>query len=1037
LLLGAGRFPDALQFLPTLEQAQAAGDLRTLSVLATTWQQMHQQKSDTALLERAWQAVQAILESPAPAASAEPTATAAAAPVAADVSGAGAVASATVAPATVLTLSEWQELQTENLQLAVTLVPQLRKELGAKWLAESFTKEAVRGRRILSGIGRAAAVGMARNAAAPDARVSALRMQQTAVDAILQHAKDSIDDWKPALHLMLVNWLREARYSAMNDASTMRGPQMQRDAYGNYFWMAEDSSAMRQMQMQSQTGMPVAIPAGKLLDAAPGDAWLQYLEPSYFPALAESRARLHLKVKEESAAFPWIEKLAVSHPKEAVELIQTFLTTWTENHDPNSARRRTGVYMFSFGYNERLNSIPLTRSHQERNLRELAEFAKRIRELNLAGVDESWLATAFAGVHSAAEVYLEKDLQAVFGSAATLQTKTLSVLLGRMRDNLGSVWREPQVQQALKTNRRKQELEAEVLRGYEAGLQMCSAGLQREPANWRLLMVQGCLLHDLANYRNELARDAGFADSRRQALTILRSAVEAYLQALPTLPESDLSVEPWNNWFYASLGDASLPRITQERNPVLEQIPLIEQSFANMPSEFRERHLDLFANDLFARMSTVNPAVKFRYVREGLRIAGERPQAREARQVFNYYQDLVQEIQLLSELDGSVKVGHGQPFGVLVSIRHSKAIEREGGGFARYLQNQNSGGGYYYNNGRPNEDYRDKFETAVRATLDEHFEVLSVTFQPESVQSQPDAEDGWRRTPYAFLLLKARGPEIDVLPPLRLDLDFLDTTGYVVLPVESAAAAIDCAPQTGDPRPVEELVITQILDEREFAAGKLSLEIRAVGRGIVPELEQVADLKFANFEVTSVEAQPLSVSKFDETSARPAVLTERLWTVALQDRREAAGDAAQFQFASLKLQPKDTIYQRYEDADLKVTEQTVTLQSQWDRPVTPWYVWGLGGLVLCAGLCVGIVMLRRRGTEATVKTGRWVMPSEVTPFTTLAVLQRIESEGGLTADQRRELTELMRRIERHYFSTGDRESAPDLTAELHRWIAVS
>ena len=295
----------------------------------------------------------------------------------------------------------------------------------------------------------------------------------------------------------------------------------------------------------------------------------------------------------------------------------------------------------------------------------------------------------------------------------------------------------------------------------------------------------------------------------------------------------------------------------------------------------------------------------------------------------------------------------------------------------------------------------------------------------------------WRRTPYAFLLLKARGPEIDVLPPLRLDLDFLDTTGYVVLPVESAAAAIDCAPQTGDPRPVEELVITQILDEREFAAGKLSLEIRAVGRGIVPELEQVADLKFANFEVTSVEAQPLSVSKFDETSVRPAVLTERLWTVALQDRREAAGDAAQFQFASLKLQPKDTIYQRYEDADLKVTEQTVTLQSQWDRPVTPWYVWGLGGLVLCAGLCVGIVMLRRRGTEATVKTGRWVMPSEVTPFTTLAVLQRIESEGGLTADQRRELTDLMRRIERHYFSTGDRESAPDLTAELHRWIAVS
>jgi hypothetical protein len=40
--------------------------------------------------------------------------------------------------------------------------------------------------------------------------------------------------------------------------------------------------------------MPVAIPAGRILDAAPGDVWLQYLEPSFFPTMAESRARLHL-----------------------------------------------------------------------------------------------------------------------------------------------------------------------------------------------------------------------------------------------------------------------------------------------------------------------------------------------------------------------------------------------------------------------------------------------------------------------------------------------------------------------------------------------------------------------------------------------------------------------------------------------------------------------------------------------------------------------------------------------------------------------
>ena len=83
----------------------------------------------------------------------------------------------------------------------------------------------------------------------------------------------------------------------------------------------------------------------------------------------------------------------------------------------------------------------------------------------------------------------------------------------------------------------------------------------------------------------------------------------------------------------------------------------------------------MFANDLFARMSTVNPSVKFRYVREGLKLTGDRNQAREAKQVFDYYSDLVTEIQLKAEIDGTARVGHSQPFGVFVSIRHSKAIE--------------------------------------------------------------------------------------------------------------------------------------------------------------------------------------------------------------------------------------------------------------------------------------------------------------------------------------------------------------------------
>src|SRR5690606_3494244 len=132
-----------------------------------------------------------------------------------------------------------------------------------------------------------------------------------------------------------------------------------------------------------------------------------------------------------------------------------------------------------------------------------------------------------------------------------------------------------------------------------------------------------------------------------------------------------------------------------------------------------------------------------------------------------------------------------EPFGVFVELRHTREIERESGGFSRYLQNQNNSSSWYYNYGRPLENYRDKFQEGTTGLLNEQFEILSVTFQPEDVHSRADREYGWRVTPYAYVLLKARGPQVDKLPSLKIDLDFLDTSGYIVLPVESPAVPLD------------------------------------------------------------------------------------------------------------------------------------------------------------------------------------------------------------------------------------------------------
>lgn len=1011
ILFAANRADAAIDFLPSLEEAQKTADLEAMDLLADTLLALNQKKADRKFLEDAWNAVQSILEAQPDAATS---------------------ASAESEPGS-LTETDRDQLRQKALKRAVQLVPKLREELGQKWLAESFTQHAERGRRILSGIGMAAAKNMIESPADTENRLETLKLQRTAVESVLSHAGDSIEEWSPALHLMAVNWLREATYSSLYDTSTSRGPRMQRDEFGNYFWVNETVSFGRQMQ----NGMPQAVPAGKLLDARPSAQWLRFLEPTFFPTMAMATARLHLRVKEEADAFPWIEKLASTHPEEARELVKDFLSVWGENHDPNSSRRRTGVYMFSFGYNERLNGIPLTRSHQDRSLRELASWVQRIRKLSLPDIDEQWIATAFTRVHSAAEVYRADDMQAVFGNVDEMQPETLAAFLQTMRNNLNSVWRAPQVQQDSGTNRKKKDIEAEVIRGYDTALALCRKAMNEHPDNWQLQVACGSLMHDLNNYNSDITKSATYTEERRAALALLKSAAETYVAKSPSLKQTEYSVESFNTWFYAALGDCTIGQITPDRSPMLDQLGQIETVFSSLPAELQERHRDMFANDLFARMSTVNPAVKFRYVREGLKLAGERAQSREARQVFDYYNDLVTEIQLKAEIDGTARVGHEQPFGMLVSIRHTKAIERESGGFSRYLQNQNSGGGYYYNNGRPNEDYRDKFEKATRDALDEHFEVLSVTFEPESINSRSDDAPGWRVTPYAYVLLKARGPEIDRIPPVRLDLDFLDTTGYVVLPVESAAIPIDCAQKRGDSRPLSDLSLTQTLDEREAKAGKLTLEVKAVARGLIPPLTDLVDLTFQDFEVTNIDDNKLSVAKFDEGSSQPVVLSEHLWTITLTDRSDrTASDARKFRFASALIEPKETLYQQYDDADLKSVEQEVTLQQLYDRPVSRNYL--LAGsvflaLVFAAGLAA-YYYLRSSSKPESVAATLWQVPEDITPFSVLTLLRNIEHHNGLPSHTRAELAQSISQIEGYYFASKNNVSEPDLAKEAHSWV---
>ena len=984
-------------FLPSLDQAREADDREAFNLWAKLGLARFAQTGRIVDLEAAWEATQSALA-------------------------VGEIA---------------DDQKADALTRAVDLATKVREELGRSWLVESFTKRPERGREILVAIGRGVAQALlSEEASDPDARLKRLELQKKAVEILLESAPNQADQWGDTLDLLAAGWLREAEFSRRFDRTRGAAAPMKRDRFGNFYYSDDDDPMTAMLGGNSQ--LPRPIPVDRLLDQAPDSHWLAFVEPGVRPRYARILAQLHLKFAEEDKAFPYIERLAATHPDQARGLAEEFLVVWTKNHKLNVApEQERNPYVFIFGFEQRASGIPLTRSKQERNLKELAEYVGRLRALEgLGDLDERLLTEAFTACHSPAEVYRIETIETVFGPFDQLKPRTLSAFAQSMRANLTGLWRNPAVQKTQKTNRKLQDIKAEVARGYQVARAVLDRAAQVHPDDWSIALATAALAHDELEFRREVAVSSDDVPQRLAIFDRFARAAQLYTRDAAHRAENDESLDPFQIWFYASLGACDLGRITEEMVADPNQPARIKATLEAMPAEVAERHRARFASDLFARMGAVNPAVKFRYLKSAFQIIGDHEHAREARRILDYYNDLVTEIRLETHLDGeSSNVGTDRPFGLFVTLRHTREIEREAGGFAKYLQNQNNGMMFYYNYGRPLENYRDKFTEAAKKALEDQFEVVSVTFQAEDAAgSRATAEDGWRVTPYAYLLLKPRGPQVDRVPPLKLDLDFLDTSGYVVLPIESPPLAIDArgkSPARGLP---EKLAITQTLDERQAKQGRLILEVKAVARGLVPEFDALLDLRPDGFRITSNDDQGVSVVSFDNEADTIAVTTERLWTITLEAQPSQAAPPKEFRFATPRFETIDMTYQRYNDADLVKVEPIVSLEQRYGQPDRTW-MWAvpLGMVTVLGGLAV-LVRLTRRD-DAHSFDDVMALPATLGPFNTLTLLKALRDRPHWTPDQTRALEAEIEALEQRYFAeSADPTPNAELRARAAHWL---
>lgn len=909
------------------------------------------------------------------------------------------------------------EARSEALFRALSLIPDLGDDRGRDWLKKTFENPEGPGLELLSSLGTLTALN--RENPSSSIRFEQLRLQHAAVKAMLASGADPAL-WADIFTLYARQWVHEAEVTRQLDQGASRRMVPQYDNYGNVFFTQNET------QYRGDGTSPIS--SADMLECRPEDTWLATLEPTTRHECNVATARLFLNVKEEDNALPLIRAIAVTRPEEAVEIVREVIRIWAENHNPNSDQEYRSRYMYYYGYNSQAGSIPLTRSKQERNLVELATLVKGIRSLGLDEAFDEELANAFIACHSKAEVWRVESIESVFGSTDVLNSATLASLTDRMRTNLAGLWPNPKLQQAYQTKRKDVELQEQILQGYVAATTVLESALEKKPTeSWRLAGQLAAVRFDESNYRSSLAPDKSHTAVKRASLDAFAAAAADYAATLPLEDSNEESSEIFEMWFYAAVGSPTLEALKGHHLPTVIEYPKIKAALESLPGDTAERHLKAFATTLNTRLANVGPDLKLRYLEGATAICPDRKELADSADVLAYYRDLVTEIELSTRIDGPDKVSPDVAFGLQVNLRHTSEIERESGGFQRYLQNQTNAQ-YSYNFGRPAEDYRDKFEKAARAALEEHFEILSLTFHSEKVESRTDPRFGWRLTPYAYFLLKPKGQQVDRIPPLKIDLDFMDTSGYAVIPITSAEIPISASGKS-EPRPFRELRVVQTLDERTHAEeGSLMLEIRATGLGLVPPIEELMDVEVAGFEVAAIENGGVRISELDANTDDLAPISEAEWRVKL---KPIGGKLpVNFRFPALKVETAKEdglLMQRYVDVDLVPVSAETPLGVK-QSPVRRWIMAGAALLIALAAFFVWRKL--RRSKQYVVEDTTIPLPTRLTPVTVLGYLQRLK----VPSDRREELDREIHLLEsRHFGPSAPEPDAAALTEIATRW----
>ena len=875
----------------------------------------------------------------------------------------------------------------------------------------------------------------------PGARMDNLRAQTVLAGLIADHANLATGNWKQVLGLMAESWMTEAE-----TVFSQRGGNRPR---------GRSSSA--------------DVDPEEFLSLAPEGKWLAVLSGNQRDRFDASLSRAIIASANFEKAADRIVDIARRHPEAGLALAEDFLQAWGQAHNPQlpeDLRKRYGLAEDA--------RIPITPVMMERNIESLALMMNVFRKAGVAPRDQSKVVTAFDLAYSNAEAYRDTHIEKVFGPTAKMDEQVFFLLAQKMHANLFDRWRRVDLQRSSLTRRNEAQTYAMVEAGYTSVLKMIdqwSAG--REQA-YKALTLGGVVLNDWADFESFQELNATDPSKRivaakermLQSQDYFQRAADAYGKAVTRLKPSEYTIEGYLSWFNAVVGIGSNGQVNLSKPMNRAALTHLREAVLKLPGKTAGFHMGQLAKTLNGRLTdTNNPLhedIKYRYLASALVVTKNDPFTLGLKKRSDYLDELLSEIQVKTTVDGPNTVGVNQEFGIVISVVHTEAMGRVAR-FGQYLSNDTGAvvantkrRGVQVRKTADTKGPRDEFEQTLNDTLSPFFTIRSITFALPDVKPRSTNRPGWEETPLAYVLVRAKDASVDKIPPVQMELRFIDLSGPVTIPATSSETLLKVATTSVLPRPAEKIEVIQTLDTRQFAInGSLTLDVSASATGLVPDLEDLLDLSpMTNIvkvrQITPID--PLMVKELNTWADNVAPRSERRWQVTLDgDPIRAADKATDLPFPTVKAAKTTTTWRTYQDMDpIALTKSSVMLdrvkvsagaglQAVLKSAENPWnLVVAVGlGAALLAWLAVAFFK-KPKGPRPLRARDIYKLPEALHGFSVVALLRRILSSDmvNLSSAQRIDIKQDIAKIEHACFNGVDSMSETELKSLAMKWVGI-